>query len=83
MDNTNANDAVKDLFTEMAADNLENISAMIKAIPVANRLNDLRSAKPSGSMLLNVYKSALKIEDYEVCATIKALLLERGVQIPG
>jgi hypothetical protein len=82
MDNSNANDAVKSLFTEMSVDNLEKISGLIKAIGEADRVNYLRAANPPSSMLLNVYNSAKQNEEYEVCASIKALLLERGIQIP-
>jgi hypothetical protein len=81
MDNINDNDPVKSLFSEMASDNLKKISKMIRGISEENRLNYLRASNPANSMLINVHKAAVVAEDYEVCATVKALLSERGIQI--
>jgi hypothetical protein len=81
MDYDKEHDAVQSLFKEMANDNLKVISKKIKAIPQENRLSYLRAADPPSGILKNVFKTANETEDYEVCAVIKALLLERGIQI--
>lgn len=81
MDIYNENDAVQSLFAEMANDNLKVISNKIKAIAQENRLNYLRASDPPSSILKNVFKAAHEAEDYEVCAVVKALLSERGIQI--
>ena len=77
----NDKDAVKMLFSEMSADNLKKISKMIAGISKENRLNYLRASNPNNAMLKNIYETAKREEDYEVCVACKALLLERGVEI--
>lgn len=59
------------------------ISERIKQFSEAERLPFLRAAKPTDLSLMNLYLQALKKEDYETCAVAKALLVERGYDIPN
>ena len=61
----------------------QNISIGIRNLKVEERLPFLRDSKPSDLSLMNLYLQALKKEDYETCTVAKALLIERGVEIPA
>ncbi|WP_207432170.1 hypothetical protein [Sabulibacter ruber] len=58
------------------------ISKQIRALDEEKRLPYLREAEPTDPSLMNLYLQALQNEDYETCAVAKALLLERGIQVP-
>jgi len=58
-------------------------SETIRGLPKKARLQVLKDSKPSDLSLMNLYLQAMKKEDYETCAAAKALLLERGHEIPG
>ena len=58
------------------------ISRQIREIDEEKRLLYLRETAPSDIQLMNLYLMGLKNEDYETCTPAKALLLERGIQIP-
>lgn len=58
-------------------------SKMIRSLPPEHRLPALKEANPTDISLMALYLWAMKREDYETCVPAKALLLERGFQIPS
>ena len=81
MDTNENNDPVKNLFSEIASDNLKNISKKILSIDKENRLKYVRASNPPSPLLKKVYEIAKEDQDFEVCEVTKQLLWERGIQI--
>lgn len=83
MDNYKPKDDSEGKFIESYDTISKSISKVIRSLSEENRLPYLRSAEPTDPSLMNLYLQAIKNEDYETCIVAKALLLERGIQIPN
>ena len=60
----------------------ESISKLVRSCEnKEDRVKAIKNANPSNSILVKLYETAKKNEDFETCDAVIELLIERGIKI--